>query len=151
MLVADYVTTNEHTMIRSITGRYIMLNGMGYGKRMASRVGIGLGSTQVQGWTAGLSVKEKGGRSSSQRAEKITEFNRLWMMPSLVKSDALDKFVLTNLPEVAYDLCLKGSALRIFASPKMVRFAEGWLSTTIYFNLREWYTGEGSEKPTNSK
>lgn len=144
MLLMDYATGNEHTAIRSFSSRYIMMNNLGYGKRLATRVGVGLGSTQIQGWTSKFIVKDKDGQSSSDRADKVTKFNRIWMFPSLVKSDALDKFILKNLPEVAYDLCLKGSPLRIFASPKMIRFAEGWLSSTIYFTLRDKFTGAAS-------
>jgi len=145
ILISDYVSTNQHTLIRSFTGRYMMLNGMGYGKRLAGRMGIGLGSTEIQGWTSQFILKDKDGKSGEEKAEQITAFNRLWLVPSLLKSDALDKFVLGQLPEISYNLCLKGSPLRIVASPKMIRFMEGWLSSTIYFTLREKYLAQEQE------
>ena len=146
-LESDFVTSNEHGLLRSILGKFLILNGVSYVNRLGINLARGLTSVQIQGWTSDHIIKDKNGQSGKQRSDAVTEFNRLWLMPSLFKGDLLDVTVLRRLPAVSYDMCLKKIPLRVLVSPKAVRLMEGAASGWVYRALREKYIGE---KPTTN-
>ena len=149
LLLNEFIGGNVNSAFKSTIGKNLVLGGASYPVRLASRYATGFVSSEGQKYIAKIILKDhsaqagaQAGKSSEERARKMATFNQLWLIPSLVKSDWIDNTILKTLPDKAYQACLNSSPMSIVYSPRMIRFIEGWASTTIYFKLRKATIGE---------
>lgn len=151
LLVADYTTTSMNTVFRAGVGYVAATEGVAFLQR---RFGPTASSMMMRSSSTALSVGLQTiiySMMTDNDAGSIGAYNLGYSVFSMVKSHYIDRFILSKLPEFAYNTCLRNPALSVLVGQKSVRLVEGMASTVLYLGARSVIVGEGGNTPKESE
>lgn len=151
LLAADYTTTSLNTVFRAGVGYVAATEGVAFLQR---RFGPTASSLMMRSSSTALSVGLQTliySTMTDNDAGGIGAYNLGYSVFSMVKSHYVDKFILSKLPDFAYNSCLKNPALRFIVGQKSFRLVEGMASTVLYLGGRSILVGEGGNEPQNNE
>jgi hypothetical protein len=143
LLAHQYAATNFNAFFAALVGRRLFQSRWGYWRRQSTRMSLGLVSAQIQAAIGTLILDEHQDQGASGvRAQRIAVANMFWTLPSLLKSDLVDKVLLHHAPRWAHNLCLKNSKLAFFVGPGFIRLAEKVAANYAFMAWVSFYSGE---------